>query len=201
MTKARAYPKSKILAEKACWDFVAERKANGEETFELVTVLPSAVFGRTKISTKFSSGQMVWAILNGYYPGVDSSIPACSVHEVSIAHLEAAKRPEAAGERFIVCTRMYTASDLIEVYRKEFEPLGYGPISSEIKHFRPENFDDLSPEEKETKEMLGVRYSVSREKSEKVLELKYDDDFDQILIDFAYSLIESGVIEDKRTTK
>ena len=39
------YVKSKVLAEKAAWDFVEEKKKNNEPVFELAVVNPSLVFG------------------------------------------------------------------------------------------------------------------------------------------------------------
>lgn len=41
-----AYAKSKILAEKAAWDFVEEKKRNGEMCFELSVINPSFVMGK-----------------------------------------------------------------------------------------------------------------------------------------------------------
>lgn len=38
------YRASKVLAERAAWDFMAEQAAQGSRT-ELVTVLPTAIFG------------------------------------------------------------------------------------------------------------------------------------------------------------
>jgi len=48
------YTKSKLLAEKAAWDFLQQLPDN--EKFELVTVMPGFVQGPTFVYTDFSSG-------------------------------------------------------------------------------------------------------------------------------------------------
>lgn len=42
---ATAYPKSKILAEKAAWDFVKQRKERNQLCFELAVINPGYVMG------------------------------------------------------------------------------------------------------------------------------------------------------------
>jgi nucleoside-diphosphate-sugar epimerase len=46
---ANGYIKSKILAEKAAWDFVGERKKANQSCFELVVINPGYIAGLTEI--------------------------------------------------------------------------------------------------------------------------------------------------------
>ena len=43
MDGAQTYTKSKILAEKAAWDFVDEKKKKNEPCFELVAINPGYI--------------------------------------------------------------------------------------------------------------------------------------------------------------
>jgi dihydroflavonol-4-reductase len=45
LATSAAYGKSKTMAEKAAWDFVAEKQKSNEKCFELATVLPGWVLG------------------------------------------------------------------------------------------------------------------------------------------------------------
>jgi nucleoside-diphosphate-sugar epimerase len=42
---AQPYTRSKILAERAAWDFIEERKKENLKVFELATINPSFIFG------------------------------------------------------------------------------------------------------------------------------------------------------------
>ena len=93
-----AYHKSKALAEKAAWDFVAQEGI----PFDLAVVNPVGVFGPV-ISADFSpSVEIVQKLLDG-------SIPACpqisfgmvDVRDLADLHLRAMVTPAAAGQRFI----------------------------------------------------------------------------------------------------
>lgn len=67
-TIADAYSKSKTLAEKAAWDFVAALPE--EERFEVVTVNPGLVVGPNLNECSFSSGDLIRDIMVGKIPGL-----------------------------------------------------------------------------------------------------------------------------------
>lgn len=98
----KGYVKSKILAEKAAWDFYNEHKNTGT-CFELVTILPSFSCGPILSA---SSGPSVGMILQLLDPNVekvdDFVIPVCDVRNVALAHIKAAKLDEAVGNRFMI---------------------------------------------------------------------------------------------------
>ncbi len=96
-----AYGKSKILAERAAWDFV-----NGEgKTLELVTILPVAVLGPVMGKDVSGANHIVQRSLNGQMPGYPNMyIPIVDVRDVASAHVAAMTAPGAAGERFLVAS-------------------------------------------------------------------------------------------------
>ncbi len=94
-----AYGKSKTLAERAAWDFVASEGAG----LELVTMLPVAVMGPVMGASISGSNHIVQNILRGAMPGFPAIyIPIVDVRDVAAAHVLALDAPAAAGERFLL---------------------------------------------------------------------------------------------------
>ena len=94
-----AYGKSKTLAERAAWDFVA---AEGG-AMELTTILPVAVMGPVMGSDISGSNHIIQAMLNGDMPGFPHLfIPIVDVRDVAAAHILAMTTTDAAGERFLL---------------------------------------------------------------------------------------------------
>jgi nucleoside-diphosphate-sugar epimerase len=94
-----AYGRSKTLAERAAWDFVA---AEGKG-MELVTLLPVAVMGSVMGRDISGSNHILQGMLNGAMPGFPNIyIPIVDVRDVAAAHILAMETKDAAGERFLI---------------------------------------------------------------------------------------------------
>ena len=99
-----AYGRSKVLAERAAWDF-AERHPQ----LELVTMLPTAVVGPVLSDAVTGTNHMLQVLLNGRMPGVpDVAVPLVDVRDVAAAHISALGAPRAAGQRILVASVSYT---------------------------------------------------------------------------------------------
>ena len=93
-----AYPRSKAIAERAAWDFMA---GAGGDT-ELVVINPTAVFGPTLTTRLGSSMQLVKAMLDGTMSVVPRArFGIADVRDVADLHMRAMATPEAAGKRFL----------------------------------------------------------------------------------------------------
>jgi nucleoside-diphosphate-sugar epimerase len=93
-----AYRLSKILAERAAWDFMAGY--TGPTTF--TTILPSAVFGPVLTRENLGSVQIIDRLLRGRPPGIPRlGFYIVDVRDLADLHIRAMIAPEAAGERFI----------------------------------------------------------------------------------------------------
>lgn len=93
-----AYVKSKTLAERAAWDFLA--KEGG--TLELSTVNPVAVLGPVLAKDYSSSILIVEKLMNGALPGSPRvALGLVDVRDVADLHLRAMTHPAAKGERFL----------------------------------------------------------------------------------------------------
>jgi nucleoside-diphosphate-sugar epimerase len=94
-----AYVKSKTLAERAAWDFIAREGG----ALELSVVNPVGVFGPVLGPDYSASIQLVQRLLDGGLPGSPRmSINIVDVCDVADLHLRAMTQPAARGERFLV---------------------------------------------------------------------------------------------------
>jgi nucleoside-diphosphate-sugar epimerase len=96
-----AYGKSKILAERAAWDFVAADGAG----LELVTILPVAVMGPLLGGAPSGANHIVQAMLTGEMRAIPRMfVPIVDVRDVAAAHAAAVTSAAAAGQRILVST-------------------------------------------------------------------------------------------------
>ncbi|MCO6052327.1 aldehyde reductase [Mesorhizobium sp. RP14(2022)] len=92
------YIRSKVVAERAAWDFVA-REGNG---LALSVVNPTGILGPVLGADYSTSIGMVKAILEGQVPGPpDMAFGVVDVRDVADLHLRVMSSSEAVGERFI----------------------------------------------------------------------------------------------------
>jgi nucleoside-diphosphate-sugar epimerase len=93
-----AYAKSKTLAERAAWDFMAREGGD----MELAVVNPVGVFGPVMGADFSTSIEIIRRMLDGALPAVPRlTFGVVDVRDVARLHLLAMTHPEAAGERFL----------------------------------------------------------------------------------------------------
>ncbi|MCS5733428.1 SDR family oxidoreductase [Herbiconiux daphne] len=96
-----AYGKSKTLAERAAWQFMAAEGGS----LQLATVLPVAVMGPVLGGEVSGANHIVQSMLSGGMPAFpDLWIPIVDVRDVADAHILAMTTPGAAGERFLLAS-------------------------------------------------------------------------------------------------
>jgi nucleoside-diphosphate-sugar epimerase len=92
------YLKSKTLAERAAWDFIATRGGD----LELAVVNPVAVFGPALSPDLSTSVVLVRSLMDGTIPAVPRvCFGVVDVRDVADLHLRAMTHPAARGERFL----------------------------------------------------------------------------------------------------
>jgi nucleoside-diphosphate-sugar epimerase len=93
-----SYAKSKTLAERAAWDFMAREAGS----LELSVVNPVGVFGPVLGPDFSTSLQIVQRLLDGSVPGCPQlAFGIVDVRDVADLHLRAMTNPQAKGERFL----------------------------------------------------------------------------------------------------
>lgn len=103
---ATAYVKSKTLAERAAWDFVAK-----EGGIELAVVNPVAVFGPVLGADYSPSIMIIQRMMDGSIPGCPQRwFGVVDVRDVADLHVLAMTHPAARGERFLA-----TAGDFMSM--------------------------------------------------------------------------------------
>jgi nucleoside-diphosphate-sugar epimerase len=103
---ATAYVKSKTLAERAAWDFVAK-----EGGIELAVVNPVAVFGPVLGADYSPSIMIIQRMMDGAIPGCPQRwFGVVDVRDVADLHVRAMTHPAARGERFLA-----TAGDFMSM--------------------------------------------------------------------------------------
>src|SRR5579871_2618754 len=93
-----AYVKSKTLAERAAWDFIASQGGR----LELSVVNPVGIFGPVLGPDYSPSIEIVKRLMDGSMPGCPRlTFGAVDVRDVADLHLRAMTKPAARGERFL----------------------------------------------------------------------------------------------------
>jgi len=101
------YMKSKTLAERAAWDFIAKEGGN----LELSVINPVGVFGPVLGPDYSTSILLVQRLMDGALPGCPQLyFGIVDVRDVADIHLRAMTDPAAKGERFLA-----TASDFMSM--------------------------------------------------------------------------------------
>lgn len=94
-----AYSKSKTLAERAAWDFIAAEGGS----MELTTMLPVAVMGPVLGKDISGANHVIQRMLDGAMPALPKLfIPVVDVRDVANAHILAMTAADAAGERLLL---------------------------------------------------------------------------------------------------
>ncbi|TPN45477.1 MULTISPECIES: aldehyde reductase [unclassified Mesorhizobium] len=96
--KVSAYVKSKTLAERAAWDFIAAEGGG----LELAVVNPVGIFGPVLGADHSTSTEFVQRMMNGAMPGLPRlSFGIVDARDVADLHVRAMTNPAARGERFL----------------------------------------------------------------------------------------------------
>jgi nucleoside-diphosphate-sugar epimerase len=92
------YRRSKILAERAAWDFMRDTRGHTS----LTTILPGAVFGPILPGGDPASVWVIGSLLAGKPPRLlNLGLSVVDVRDLAKAHVAALTAPEAPGERFL----------------------------------------------------------------------------------------------------
>lgn len=115
-----AYERSKTIAERAAWDWVAHEG----ESLELTTVCPGAVLGPVDGPDRSASIGIVAGLLDGSLPGLARfGWPLVDVRDVADLHLRAMVAPGAAGQRYLGAGAFLWMADVARVLRERVPEL------------------------------------------------------------------------------
>lgn len=109
------YRRSKILAERAAWEFI---ETSGGST-ALTTILPGAVFGPLLPGGEESSVWVIKQLLAGKPPRLlNMGLSVVDVRDLAAAHVEALTAPDAPGQRFLCTGHFLWMPDIAKTLRE-----------------------------------------------------------------------------------
>lgn len=118
-----AYEKSKTIAERAAWDFMATPEAG---SMELAVINPGAVLGPILSPDSGTSVEIVRQLMARAMPAAPRiGFVIVDVRDVAAAHIAAMTVPEAAGRRYLCALPQVWFSDVAKILDQRFGPEGY----------------------------------------------------------------------------
>jgi nucleoside-diphosphate-sugar epimerase len=162
-----AYAKSKTLAERAAWDFVA-KEGNG---LELSVVNPVGVFGPVLGPDTSTSILIVQRMLDGSIPGMPKLLfGAVDVRDVADLHLRAMTDPAARGERFLaVAGDFISMSEIAAILKRRLGAAAAKVPTRELPNWLVRTIGLFDPAVKLITLELGKRKNATNEKARRVL--------------------------------
>jgi dihydroflavonol-4-reductase len=161
------YMKSKTLAERAAWDFIA-REGNG---MELAVVNPVGIFGPALNGDLSTSIFLVKTMIEGKMPGTPRLyLGVVDVRDVADLHLRAMTDPAAAGERFLaVAGEAMSFHQMAKVLRERLGPAAAKVPKRELPDWLIRLLAIVNPLAREAVPRLGIKASASNEKAHRML--------------------------------
>jgi dihydroflavonol-4-reductase len=161
------YRVSKILAERAAWDFM---QTSGGST-EFTTILPGAVFGPVLAAGHTGSVDIIRRLLDGRPPAVPRlGFWVVDVRDLAELHIRAMTVPQAAGQRFIAAGEFLWMEDIARILRSG---LGASRAAKVPKRRLPNLVVKLllpfQPQLRALAPLLGRQFPLTTEKTRRVL--------------------------------
>jgi len=185
------YFKSKLLAERAAWDFV---KSVPERNLQLVVINPAYIVG--PLLSKYggdTSRTLVTRFLKNDMPGVpDSNLQIVDVRDVANAHVIALTNPNAPGNRYLCYRQSMWMKEIGAILAKEFGPKGYKIPSTHVPKALVWVVSIWDKDAENIYPRIGKEIVLSSEKVQKEFGITFRT-LEESLIDMANSLIEFGL--------
>jgi len=186
-----AYERSKILAERAAWDWL--KREGG--ALELVTVCPGAVVGPILGKDYSASIDIVKKQLDGSLPGLPHfGWPLVDVRDIADLHIRAMRTPAAAGQRYIGAGPFYWMRDVARVLRARVPGADRKTPTMELPGWMVRLSANFDPVVRDRLFELDKERPVSSDKAKRELGWAPRSN-DDAIVDTAQSLIAEGLVK------
>ena len=161
------YIKSKTLAERAAWDFIAQEGG----ALELSVVNPVGVFGPVLGPDYSTSIVLVRRLMDGDVPGCPKLwFGAVDVRDVADLHIRAMTAPAAKGERFLaVAGDFMSMLEMAKALKAELGPAARKAPTRELPDWMVRLVAAFDPEVRQILPELGKRKTASNAKARELL--------------------------------
>jgi nucleoside-diphosphate-sugar epimerase len=190
-----AYTKSKTLAERAAWDFIAKEGGG----LELAIVNPVAVFGPVLGADYSASILLVQRLMDGALPGCPRlCFGVVDVRDVVDLHLRAMTHPAAKGERFLaVAGDFMWMAEMARALKERMGADARRVPTRQLPNWMVRLASLRDPAVKLIIPELGKTKNASNEKARRVLGWSPRSNADA-LVATAESLVRLGLLKDSR---
>jgi dihydroflavonol-4-reductase len=160
-----AYRVSKILAERAAWDFMT-----GAQPTTFTTILPGAVFGPVLTTDNLGSVQIIQRLLAGSPAGIPRlGFSVVDVRDLADLHIRAMIAPEAGGQRFIAAGDFMWMEDIARTLRSRLGARANRVPTRRLPDFIVRFLARFLPHLRMVTPVLGRTTSISTEKARRLL--------------------------------
>ncbi len=189
----RAYVKSKTLAERAAWDFIASEGG----ALELAVVNPVGVFGPVLAADYSTSILLVQRLMDGAMPGCPRLFFGCvDVRDVADMHLKCMTHPGAKGERFLaVAGEFLSIVQIARILKRRTRAAARRAPTMELPDFLVRLAATRDPAVQQILPELGKRKNGSNAKARRVLGWEPRTN-EECIVATAESLIKLGLLKD-----
>jgi nucleoside-diphosphate-sugar epimerase len=186
------YAKSKTLAERAAWDFIA-KEGNG---LELCVVNPVGVFGPVLGPDYSTSILLVQRLMDGAMPGCPRlSFGVVDVRDVADLHIRAMTHPAAKGERFLsVSGDFMSILDIAKVLKQRMGVAAKKVPTRQLPNWLVRLASLRDPAVKQILPELGKRKNATNEKAKRLLGWSPRSNEDSVVAT-AESLVRLGLLK------
>lgn len=162
-----AYAKSKTIAERAAWDFIAQEGG----ALELAVVNPVGVFGPVLGPDYSTSILLVKRFMEGAVPGIPKLyFGAVDVRDVADLHIRAMDNPAAKGERFLAVSGDFLRmAEIAAILRNGLGAAGANVPKRELPNWMVRLAGLRNPEIRLLSGELGKRKNASGAKAQRLL--------------------------------
>jgi dihydroflavonol-4-reductase len=186
------YPKSKTLAERAAWDFVASLE--GDAPMELCVINPGAVLGPILNRHYSTSGEVVRKLLARELPGTAKvGFAWVDVRDVASAHIAAMTTPGAAGQRFCCAIEFSWIDEVADILAGRFGPEGWTVPTRKLPNFMVRVVAMFDPTVKTVVSDLGRVRRVSSDRIRSVLKWQ-PHSLEEMVVSMGETMIQQGIV-------
>ncbi len=173
------YNKSKVLAERAAWDFM--QREGGK--LELTVINPMGIFGPALNAVLSSGFGLLLNVLNGKMKSIpDIRLGIVDVRDVADLHIRAMLHPQAAGQRFLALAG--GTMSLLEISRflkKEMPEVAKHASLKPMPTWLVRVASLFNPQAKAILPLVGINRNASNEKAKTWLDWQPRSNEDAIL--------------------